>query len=69
MAPRNQQIRTDMPVKKGDKLEFEDMSKTAIANIKNLDIDCLVCIGGDGTLGIAYNFSGMASLLLECPRQ
>ena len=38
----------------GDKLEFEDMSKTAIANIKNMDIDCLVCIGGDGTQSIAY---------------
>jgi 6-phosphofructokinase 1 len=35
-------------------MEFEDMSETAIANIKNMDIDCLVCIGGDGTLGIAY---------------
>jgi len=41
-------------VRKDDNLEFEDMSKTAITNIKNIDIDCLVCIGGDGTLGIAY---------------
>ncbi len=41
-------------VKKGDKLEFEDVSETAITNIRKLDIDCLVCIGGDGTLAIAY---------------
>lgn len=41
------------PVKKGDNTEFEDVSKTAIANIENLDIDCLVCIGGDGSLNIA----------------
>ena len=40
-------------VKKGDTLEFEDASQTTIANIRKLNIDCLVCIGGDGTLGIA----------------
>jgi len=41
-------------IKKGEKLEFKDLSKKAIKNIKRLDIRCLVCIGGDGTLGIAY---------------
>ncbi len=41
-------------VRKGNRLEFKDLSKTAIKNLKNLDIDSLVCIGGDGTLGIAY---------------
>lgn len=41
-------------VEKGGKLEFQDISQTAIANIKSLEVDCLVCIGGDGTLGIAY---------------
>jgi 6-phosphofructokinase 1 len=40
-------------VKKGKKIEFEDRSKVAIKNIKNLNIACMVCIGGDGTLGIA----------------
>ncbi|MGW8180007.1 MAG: 6-phosphofructokinase, partial [bacterium] len=41
-------------VETGDTVEFRDMSKVAIENIKNMDIDRLVCIGGDGTLGIAY---------------
>ena len=41
-------------LKKGEKLEFQDRSKIAIQNIKKLDLNCLVCIGGDGTLGIAY---------------
>ncbi|MCX5678145.1 MAG: ATP-dependent 6-phosphofructokinase [Candidatus Omnitrophica bacterium] len=41
-------------IKKDGDFEFKDMSKVAIRNIKNLDIDCLVVIGGDGTLGIAY---------------
>jgi phosphofructokinase-like protein len=43
------------PVGKGKTLEFHDLSKPAIENIKKLDVVCLVCIGGDGTLGIAYN--------------
>jgi 6-phosphofructokinase 1 len=42
------------PVIKRDRIEFKDLSKNAIQNIKNLDLDCLVCVGGDGTLGIAY---------------
>jgi 6-phosphofructokinase 1 len=41
-------------VKKGEKLEFQDLSKKAIQNTRKLDLTCLVCIGGDGTLGIAY---------------
>ncbi|MCX6013320.1 MAG: 6-phosphofructokinase, partial [Chloroflexi bacterium] len=41
-------------VKKDDRLEFEDVSRSAIANIKQMELDCLVCIGGDGTLSIAY---------------
>ncbi len=44
------------PVKRGEKLDFTDMSKRAINNIKELGLDCLVVIGGDGTLGIAYKF-------------
>ena len=41
-------------VKKGDQIEFQDLSKVAIQSIKKLGVTCLVCIGGDGTLGIAY---------------
>ncbi len=41
-------------VEKGGKIVFEDVSKTAIRSLKKLDIDCLVCIGGDGTLYIAH---------------
>lgn len=40
-------------VQKGKEIVFEDVSKKAVANAKALGIDCLVCIGGDGTLGIA----------------
>ena len=41
-------------VKKRDGLEFQDFSKKVIQNIKRLELTCLVCIGGDGTLGIAH---------------
>lgn len=41
------------PKKQGKKIEFQDLSKITIKNIKNLNIACMVCIGGDGTLGIA----------------
>jgi 6-phosphofructokinase 1 len=40
-------------IKKGTQLEFKDLSKTAIKNARKLGIKCLVCIGGDGTIGIA----------------
>jgi 6-phosphofructokinase 1 len=40
-------------VKKRGKLEFEDLSKNAVENMKKLGVVCLVCIGGDGTLWIA----------------
>jgi ATP-dependent phosphofructokinase / diphosphate-dependent phosphofructokinase len=42
------------PVKKGKKAVFKDLSKKVLQNIKKLNIDCLVCVGGDGTLSIAH---------------
>jgi 6-phosphofructokinase 1 len=40
-------------VRKDDRLEFKNLSNIALKNLKNLGINSLVCIGGDGTLGIA----------------
>jgi len=42
------------PVGKDKNLEFRDLSGKAVENIKKLGVVCLVCIGGDGTLGIAH---------------
>ncbi len=42
------------PVKKDGELEFKDLSRMAIKNLKDLEIKALICIGGDGTLGIAH---------------
>jgi phosphofructokinase-like protein len=41
-------------IKRGKNIEFRDMSKKAIGNFQKLNAYCLVCIGGDGTLGIAH---------------
>lgn len=41
-------------IKHGNDFKFKDMSKVTVRNIEKLDLDCLVVIGGDGTLGIAY---------------
>jgi len=39
---------------KGDKVEFSNKSKDVLENISKLGVQCLVCIGGDGTLTIAH---------------
>jgi 6-phosphofructokinase 1 len=41
-------------VENGGQLKFEDRSDDVLKNIEALEIDCLVCIGGDGTLWIAH---------------
>lgn len=40
-------------VKKGDKIDYVDRSHEVLNNIRNLGIDSLLVIGGDGSLGIA----------------
>jgi ATP-dependent phosphofructokinase / diphosphate-dependent phosphofructokinase len=40
-------------VSKNGKLDFEDVSRSAVENLQKMELDCLVCIGGDGTLSIA----------------
>lgn len=42
------------PIKNDGKLEFKDLSDIAIKNLNSLEVEALICIGGDGTLGIAY---------------
>ncbi|MBN2019569.1 MAG: ATP-dependent 6-phosphofructokinase [Sedimentisphaerales bacterium] len=37
-------------------LKFRDVSRMVISNLKKLGVECLVCIGGDGTLTIASKF-------------
>ncbi len=44
------------PVRHNGKLSFEDRSKDAIHHIRSLQLNALVCIGGDGTFAIAEKF-------------
>jgi len=41
-------------VLRGKRTVFQDVSKKAVRTVKDLGLDDLVCIGGDGTLGIAH---------------
>lgn len=41
-------------VNEGGKSKFKDLSGTAIQNFKKLNAECLICIGGDGTLSSAH---------------
>src|SRR3989338_4423423 len=43
------------PVTEKKKTTFKTLSKIAIRNLKKLGMDCLVAIGGDGTLTIAHH--------------
>ncbi len=55
-------------VKKGGKLEFQDVSKTVIANARRLGVDCLICIGGDGTLTTTHKLSRDGVRVIGVPK-
>jgi 6-phosphofructokinase 1 len=55
-------------VKKGNRLQYRDVSKTVIANLKKLGVECLVCIGGDGTLFIANRFHKEGVPIVAVPK-
>ncbi len=56
------------PIQTRRKLEFRDMSAVALENARKLDIDCLVCIGGDGTLAIASSLSKEGLPIVGIPK-
>jgi phosphofructokinase-like protein len=43
-------------VRRNGELVFEDVSRRTIANVEKMELDCLICVGGDGTLTIANHF-------------
>ena len=55
-------------IENGKKLQFRDVSKTVIANIKKLGVECLVCIGGDGTLFVSNRFHKAGRSHCGCPQ-
>jgi 6-phosphofructokinase 1 len=55
-------------IEKGNQLQYRDVSKTVIANIKKLGVECLVCIGGDGTLFVANRFHRQGVPIVAVPK-
>lgn len=55
-------------VEKDGKVEYRDMSDRVVENLNMLDIDCMVLIGGDGTLTSARDFSGKGVKVIGVPK-
>lgn len=48
--------------------EIRDVSDKVMENFKRLRFDCLVAVGGDGSLGIAYNFFKKGMPVIGIPK-
>ena len=56
------------PVKEGEKTIYRDCSGEALNNLKDLGIEALICIGGDGTLSSARDFSHRGAKIVGVPK-
>ncbi|MEI7998204.1 MAG: ATP-dependent 6-phosphofructokinase [Candidatus Omnitrophota bacterium] len=56
------------PVQVGKDTVYKDLSQQAILCLKKLKVDCLVCIGGDGSLGIAYRLQQQGVPIVGIPK-
>jgi ATP-dependent phosphofructokinase / diphosphate-dependent phosphofructokinase len=55
-------------VKVGEKDIIKDVSREVLKNIRKMGIDCLVCIGGDGTLKIAHHLQSDGIPIIGVPK-
>jgi phosphofructokinase-like protein len=49
-------------------VEKKDVSRETLKNISDLNLDALICIGGDGTLHIAHRFSQLGVPIVGIPK-
>jgi len=56
------------PVTERGKIVLKDRSRQAVAEFRRLAADALVCIGGDGTLGIALRLMGEGLPVVGIPK-
>jgi 6-phosphofructokinase 1 len=56
------------PVESGSTVVYKDLSAQVIENLRKLKIDCLVCIGGDGTLDTAHRLSRQGVAVVGVPK-
>jgi 6-phosphofructokinase 1 len=50
------------------RIEFRDVSRAVLNNLERLHLDCLVCVGGDGTLSVAERLSGEGMPIVGVPK-
>lgn len=55
-------------VKHGDQIEHFDRSQEALQNIEKLGIECLVCVGGDGSLTVAKKLAAQGARIVGVPK-
>lgn len=55
-------------VEKNGAVEYKDMSHRAMENIEMLGIDCMILIGGDGTLTSARDFAKKGMKVIGVPK-
>ncbi|NLG86737.1 MAG: 6-phosphofructokinase [Firmicutes bacterium] len=56
------------PVPSEHGIEYRDMSDQAVANLKSNNIDCLIAIGGDGSLAIAHELAQKGARVIGVPK-
>jgi len=47
---------------------FKNLAKKCVSNFKKMKLDCLVCIGGDGTFAVAGRFSKLGLPMVCVPK-
>lgn len=57
-----------VPMMRGKKLIFEDRSDEAVKHLKELGIEALIAVGGDGTLSIANKLSKKGVSVIGIPK-
>ncbi len=58
-----------LPVRgEGGKVEAIDVSGLIVENFRKLELDCLVAVGGDGSLRIAHRLSGKGIPVIGVPK-
>lgn len=56
------------PVQTDKGIDYRDMSGQAVANLQKNGIDCLIAIGGDGSLAIAYELAQRGAKVIGVPK-
>ena len=56
------------PVENKGQVVYKDLSAKVVENLRKLKIDCLVCIGGDGTLSTAHRLSTQGVAVVGVPK-